>query len=64
MKNVFFLLFIVFIVGISGGCSGKSSITTYKSPCVSINGGPCDRYSVNDWWLKGEAQPRLVRAVV
>ena len=64
MKKMLVLLFVCFIVGTVGGCSGKTNAVSYKSPCVSANGGPCDRYSVNDWWLKGEATPRLVRAFV
>lgn len=36
-----------------------------KSPCVSANGGPCERYNVNDWWLKdGSSKPYLIKAVV
>ena len=64
MKRVLLLLSCVFVIGIVGGCSGKTNAISYKSPCVSANGGPCERYSVNDWWLKGEGEPRLVRALV
>lgn len=58
------LLPVFFITGAVSGCSGKTNAVSYKSPCVSVNGGPCERYSVNDWWLKGESEPRLVRALV
>ena len=64
IKNIFLSLTIALIVGFMGGCNGTTNAVSYKSPCVSANGGPCDRYSVNDWWLKGEATPRLVRAFV
>ena len=64
MKRVLLLLSCVFVIGIVSGCSGKTNAISYKSPCVSANGGPCERYSVNDWWLKGEKEPRLVRTLV
>ena len=53
----------IFLTMFFTGCTTSKSVA-YKSPCASINGGPCERYSVNDWWLEGESGPRLVKAIV
>ena len=64
IKYTFLLLFAMCL----SACSifGKRDYDQQlKSPCVSANGGPCDRYNVNDWWLKdGSKQPYLIKAVV
>ena len=64
LKHAFLFLFVMSV----SACAifGKRDYDQQlKSPCVSANGGPCERYNVNDWWLKdGSEQPYLIKAVV
>lgn len=59
-------LFLFFVSASACAMFGKREYDQQlKSPCVSANGGPCERYNVNDWWLKdGSKQPYLIKAVV
>ncbi len=45
------LLFIALISITSTSC--KSRVVDVKSPCVSLEDGPCGvKKPINDWWLK------------
>ena len=68
IKNILkFTFLFLFVAGVSA-CSifgTREYDQQLKSPCVSANGGPCERYNVNDWWLKdGSKQPYLIKALV
>ncbi len=48
MRNVYFLLVTLLIIS---SCSGQ--VVEVKSPCVSINDGPCGKkIPINSWWLE------------
>ena len=50
IKSIKTLICICLIV-IPISCSSKA--VAIKSPCVSLEGGPCGpKKSINDWWLK------------
>ncbi len=39
------------LLALTISCSSKT--VDIKSPCVSLEGGPCGpKRSVNDWWMK------------
>ncbi len=48
MKKIF--LITIFLLSL---ISCKAKVIDIKSPCVSLEGGPCGpKKSINDWWLK------------
>jgi hypothetical protein len=48
MKNIILLLLFISIFS----CS-SNKVVDLKSPCVSIEDGPCgSKKPINDWWLK------------
>ena len=50
MKKIF--LFTIFFISLT---SCKSKVIDIKSPCVSLEEGPCGpKKSINDWWLKNQ----------
>lgn len=42
-------LFAIVMMGLLVACSLPK--TDLKSPCAGIDGSPCERRPVNDWWL-------------
>ncbi len=47
IKFFFSLLILLTIIS----CTGK--VVEVKSPCVSLDDGPCGKKTpINDWWLK------------
>ena len=45
------LVAILIILCFTASC--KSKVVDIKSPCVSLEDGPCGpKKSINDWWLK------------
>ncbi len=50
MKKIF--LITIFLISLT---SCKSKVIDIKSPCVSLEDGPCGpKKSINDWWLKNQ----------
>lgn len=43
------LSFIALVLAVAA-CSGRSE--DLRSPCAGIDGSPCVRRPVNDWWMK------------
>lgn len=42
-------------------CSTK--VVDVKSPCVSLESGPCgNRHPINDWWLNPEGQENKINS--
>jgi len=51
MKKIFLTLPLLVILFCAASCANK--VIDIKSPCVSVEDGPCGpKKSVNDWWIK------------
>ncbi len=50
-KNIIFLFILATSLSACGVFSGKDYEQQLKSPCVGINGSPCQHIPVNDKWL-------------
>lgn len=54
MKKLISILLVLFF---AISCSQR--IVDVKSPCVSLDDGPCGpKKSINDWWLKNSSNPQ------
>ena len=62
MVRVFYLVLFSFIAINLTSCSvfGKKDYDQQlKSPCVGINGSPCEHIPVNNWWLPQNMQYKV-----
>lgn len=52
MKKVTISLLVLLSISSIASCANENVIDI-KSPCVSLEDGPCGpKRSINDWWLK------------
>ena len=59
MKNLAMKLLFVTLIGIVT-FSCKSKVVDVKSPCVSLEDGPCGpKKPINDWWLKNSQNTQI-----